>query len=79
MSGVSSIYGSSDLDIKIVGPKQINLEADSDDVQELLDFHNQELTMDELIHMHEQQQNIEEFESLNPVQPEDQIKVGHLR
>ncbi|GFT68605.1 hypothetical protein TNCV_1841951 [Trichonephila clavipes] len=33
---------------------QINLEMDSDDVQELPDFHNQELTMDELTEMLEQ-------------------------
>ncbi|XP_023218164.1 uncharacterized protein LOC111620476 [Centruroides sculpturatus] len=31
--------------------RQINLEVDSDDVQELLDSHNQELTIDELIEM----------------------------
>ncbi|GFV87986.1 hypothetical protein TNCV_3241361 [Trichonephila clavipes] len=43
--------------------KQINLEVDSDDVQELLDTHNQELTMDE--------QDIEELESLEPVLSED--------
>ncbi|GFW72438.1 hypothetical protein TNCV_3796661 [Trichonephila clavipes] len=34
---------------------QINLEVDSDDVQELLEFHNQQLTIDELIEMHEQE------------------------
>ncbi|GFU96017.1 metalloendopeptidase, partial [Trichonephila clavipes] len=34
--------------------RQINLEVDSDDVQELPDSHNQELTMDELIDIHEQ-------------------------
>ncbi|GFX29144.1 hypothetical protein TNCV_3216791 [Trichonephila clavipes] len=44
--------------------KQINLEVNSDDVQELLDFHNQELTIDKLIEMHEQEQDIEEPESL---------------
>ncbi|GFT98131.1 hypothetical protein TNCV_789501 [Trichonephila clavipes] len=49
--------------------KQINLEVDSDDVQEVLDSHNQELTMDELIEMHEQ--HIEELESLDPVKSED--------
>ncbi|GFS72524.1 hypothetical protein TNCV_2116551 [Trichonephila clavipes] len=43
--------------------RQINLEADSDDVQKLLDSHNQELTVDELIEMHELEQDIEEFES----------------
>ncbi|GFX78104.1 transposable element Tcb2 transposase [Trichonephila clavipes] len=40
-------------------PSQINLEVDNDDVQELLDSHNQELTVNELIEMHEQQQGIE--------------------
>ncbi|GFU63694.1 hypothetical protein TNCV_1509732 [Trichonephila clavipes] len=39
--------------------RQINLKVDSDDVQELLDSHNQELTIDELIEMHEQDQDIE--------------------
>ncbi|GFX68094.1 hypothetical protein TNCV_921951 [Trichonephila clavipes] len=33
--------------------RQINLETDTDDVQELLDPHNRELTIDELIEMHE--------------------------
>ncbi|GFU17115.1 hypothetical protein TNCV_1853731 [Trichonephila clavipes] len=32
--------------------KQINLEVDINDVQKLLDFHNRELTMDELIEIH---------------------------
>ncbi|GFW75180.1 DUF4817 domain-containing protein [Trichonephila clavipes] len=50
---------------------QTNLEVVSDDVQELLDTHNQELTMDELIEMHEQEQDIEELESLDPVQSEE--------
>ncbi|GFW37924.1 hypothetical protein TNCV_4631251 [Trichonephila clavipes] len=42
---------------------QINLEVDSDDAQELLDSHNQELTIDELIEIHEQEQDVE---SLGP-------------
>ncbi|GFU85117.1 uncharacterized protein TNCV_1553801 [Trichonephila clavipes] len=37
---------------------QIYLEVDSDDVQELLDTHNQELTMDELIEISEQERDI---------------------
>ncbi|GFW13193.1 hypothetical protein TNCV_4120941 [Trichonephila clavipes] len=41
----------------------VPLKVDSDDVQELLDSHSQELTMDELIEMHEQ--DIEELESLD--------------
>ncbi|GFW75460.1 transposable element Tcb2 transposase [Trichonephila clavipes] len=40
---------------------QINLEVDSDDIQELLDFHNQELIINELIEMHKQEQDIEEL------------------
>lgn len=31
--------------------QQLNLEVDHDDVQELLDSHNQELTIDEIIEM----------------------------
>ncbi|GFX71665.1 hypothetical protein TNCV_2696531 [Trichonephila clavipes] len=49
--------------------RKINLEVDSDDVQELLDSHNQELTMDELIEMHEQ--DFEKLESSKPLQSED--------
>ncbi|GFU96018.1 hypothetical protein TNCV_4218681, partial [Trichonephila clavipes] len=52
--------------------------VDSDDVQELPDSHNQELTMDELIDMHEQEQGIEEPESSDPVQSEDRMMVGNL-
>ncbi|GFW79348.1 uncharacterized protein TNCV_2477551 [Trichonephila clavipes] len=43
--------------------KQINLEVDSDDIQELPDSYNKELTMDELTEMHEQ--DIEELQSLD--------------
>ncbi|GFW41918.1 hypothetical protein TNCV_6271 [Trichonephila clavipes] len=43
--------------------KQINLEMDCDDIQELLDSHNQ-VTIDELLEMHEQEQDIEELECL---------------
>ncbi|GFW79311.1 hypothetical protein TNCV_2477181 [Trichonephila clavipes] len=56
--------------------RQINLEVDSDDVQKLLDAYNQELTMDELIEMHEQEQGIEELQSLDPVQSEDRMRLG---
>ncbi|GFX10070.1 peptidase S1 domain-containing protein [Trichonephila clavipes] len=38
----------------------MNLEVDSDNVQKLLDSHNQELTIDELIELHKQEQDIEE-------------------
>ncbi|GFW13254.1 hypothetical protein TNCV_4121521 [Trichonephila clavipes] len=39
--------------------REINLELDSDKVRELMDFHNQELTVDELTEMQEQEQDIE--------------------
>ncbi|GFT25061.1 hypothetical protein TNCV_179731 [Trichonephila clavipes] len=45
---------------------QINVEVNSDDVQDLLDSHNKELTMDELVEMHEQKQDIEELKSSDP-------------
>ncbi|GFV42479.1 hypothetical protein TNCV_289661 [Trichonephila clavipes] len=50
--------------------KHLNLEVNSDDVQELLNSHNQALAIDELIEMYEQEQDIEEREpeSLEPVQ-----------
>ncbi|GFY15522.1 hypothetical protein TNCV_1573331 [Trichonephila clavipes] len=40
--------------------RQINFEVDNDDVQELLDSHNWKLTVDDLIEIHEQEQDIEE-------------------
>ncbi|GFU66655.1 hypothetical protein TNCV_3111391 [Trichonephila clavipes] len=43
--------------------RQINLEVDCDDGQELLNFHNQELTNDKLIDIHWQEQDIEKLES----------------
>ncbi|GFV06008.1 hypothetical protein TNCV_3142991 [Trichonephila clavipes] len=49
---------------------QLNLEVDRGDIQELLDSHNQELTIDELLEMPQPEQNIEE-ESLYPVLSED--------
>ncbi|GFW82791.1 hypothetical protein TNCV_3493611 [Trichonephila clavipes] len=57
---------------------QINLEVDSDCVQELQDSRNQELTIDELIEMHEQEQDIEELESLDLIQSEDRMMVENL-
>ncbi|GFU50334.1 uncharacterized protein TNCV_301661 [Trichonephila clavipes] len=51
--------------------RQINLEVDSDDVQEQLDSYNQKLITDELIEMHEQDQDIEELDSLDVAQSED--------
>ncbi|GFV32521.1 hypothetical protein TNCV_1055021 [Trichonephila clavipes] len=49
--------------------------SEYDDVQELSDFYNQELTIDELIEM--QEQDIKELESFNPVQSEDKMTVGN--
>ncbi|GFV97613.1 hypothetical protein TNCV_2041211 [Trichonephila clavipes] len=59
--------------------KKINLEVDKDDVQELLDSHNQEMTMNEHIEMHEKEQDIEELESLDPGQSGDIMTVGNLK
>ncbi|GFX22702.1 uncharacterized protein TNCV_2994351 [Trichonephila clavipes] len=58
--------------------RKINLEVDSDDVQELLDSHIQKLTMEDLTELHEQEQDIEELESLDPVQSENRITIGNL-
>ncbi|GFW16859.1 hypothetical protein TNCV_2759871 [Trichonephila clavipes] len=55
--------------------RQINLKVDSDDVQELLDCHNQERTIDELIEMHLQDN---EEVSLDPVQLEDRMTAVNL-
>ncbi|GFX92255.1 tigger transposable element-derived protein 1 [Trichonephila clavipes] len=62
----------------VVLARQINLEMESDDVEELLDSHNQGLTVDELTEMHEQEPSIETLESVDSVKSEDQIKVGNL-
>ncbi|GFX66766.1 tigger transposable element-derived protein 1 [Trichonephila clavipes] len=51
---------------------------DNDDVQELLDSHNQKLTIDVLIEIHELEQNIKELEYLDAVQPEDRMTAGNL-
>ncbi|GFV29757.1 hypothetical protein TNCV_1925821 [Trichonephila clavipes] len=59
--------------------QQINIEVDSDDVQELMDSHNQEVTMDELVEMHEPEQDINELEPhLDSVQIEDRITFRKL-
>ncbi|GFX52445.1 hypothetical protein TNCV_4324621 [Trichonephila clavipes] len=50
--------------------RQINLEVDSNNVQEMLDSHIQELIIDDLIEIHEQEQDIEKLESLAPLQLE---------
>ncbi|GFW48537.1 tigger transposable element-derived protein 1 [Trichonephila clavipes] len=62
---------------EIIFKMQIILEVDSDDVQELLDFHNQELTTNKLIEMHGQ--DIEELESLDPFQSVDRMAVRNLK
>ncbi|GFV99203.1 hypothetical protein TNCV_1511761 [Trichonephila clavipes] len=41
--------------------------VDSDDVQELLDSDIQDLEIDELIEMHEQELDVKDLESLDPV------------
>ncbi|GFT93623.1 hypothetical protein TNCV_677541 [Trichonephila clavipes] len=51
---------------------------DSGEVQELLDSHNQALTVDKLIEMYEKEQNIE-LESVDSVQSENRMTVGILR
>ncbi|PRD20766.1 UNVERIFIED_CONTAM: Borcs5 [Trichonephila clavipes] len=57
-------------EVKVVNlARQINLEVDGDDVQEL--------KMDDLIEMHEQEQDVE-LESSDPVQSEDRMTVGNL-
>ncbi|GFV48947.1 hypothetical protein TNCV_1093471 [Trichonephila clavipes] len=58
--------------------RQINSEVDSDDVQELPDSHNQELTMDELREMHGQEQDIEELVFVDPVQSKDRMTIDNL-
>ncbi|GFV38470.1 hypothetical protein TNCV_4393511 [Trichonephila clavipes] len=55
--------------------RQINLEVDNDDAQKLLDSHKQELTINELLEMHEQQQGIEDS---SRIQSEDRMTVGNL-
>lgn len=52
---------------------------DSDDVQELLDSHNERLTIDELITMHDQEEVIDKLDSLDPVQLDDQMTAENLR
>ncbi|GFV57226.1 hypothetical protein TNCV_346521 [Trichonephila clavipes] len=45
---------------------------------ELLDSHNEELTIDELIKIDEQERDTEELQSLDPIQQEDRKTVGNL-
>ncbi|GFW36573.1 hypothetical protein TNCV_1955731 [Trichonephila clavipes] len=53
--------------------RKINLEVYSNDFQELLDFHNQDLRMDELTERHMIKSKTLKNESLDPVQPEDRM------
>ncbi|PRD37916.1 UNVERIFIED_CONTAM: hypothetical protein NCL1_04686 [Trichonephila clavipes] len=55
--------------------KEINSEENSDDVLELLDSHNQEQAI-ELIEM--QEQDIEELDSVDPLQSEDRMIVRNF-
>ncbi|GFY14671.1 tigger transposable element-derived protein 1 [Trichonephila clavipes] len=57
--------------------RQINSGVDRDDFQELLDSYNQELTIDERIEMHEQERDVQELESEDPVQSANQTLVGN--
>ncbi|GFW57667.1 hypothetical protein TNCV_2925861 [Trichonephila clavipes] len=41
-------------------------------------YHNRELLIDDIIEMHEQEQVIEELESLDLVQSENRMMVGNL-
>lgn len=43
-----------------------------------MDSHNEEVTNDELISMREQEEEIDNHDSLDPVQLEDQMTVGNL-
>ncbi|GFX25863.1 hypothetical protein TNCV_2640071 [Trichonephila clavipes] len=58
--------------------RQINLEVDNDDIQDLVDSHNKELIIDELMEMYKQEPDIKEFESLHPVQSEDRMTVDNM-
>lgn len=58
--------------------KQLNLEVNSDDVQEFLDSHNQKLTNDELIEMREQEEDIEQTDLLDPLERENQMTIANL-
>ncbi|GFU09170.1 tigger transposable element-derived protein 1 [Trichonephila clavipes] len=53
--------------------RQTNFEVDGDEVQGLLNSHDQELTIGELIEM--QEQDIEELESLDLIQSEDRMMI----
>lgn len=55
---------------------QLNLEANSDDIRELLDSHSQELIIDALIAMGEQEHDIEEPYSLGLVNGWNSLHCG---
>lgn len=56
--------------------RQLDLEVNGDDVNELLDSHSQELTIDELIEMREQ--NVTESDTSDPVPPEKHMTIASL-
>ncbi|GFW45912.1 unconventional myosin-XV [Trichonephila clavipes] len=58
--------------IRVVKNRNLHLD------KELLDSQNQESTMDELIELHGQEQDIEKLESLDIVQAKDGMTVGNL-
>ncbi|GFV33465.1 hypothetical protein TNCV_2412231 [Trichonephila clavipes] len=53
------------IEVVVYLAKQINLQVDSDDFQELLICHNQRLTIDEIIEMQKREQNFEEETQFN--------------
>ncbi|GFX27040.1 hypothetical protein TNCV_439461 [Trichonephila clavipes] len=63
-------FGNRLLNQNKMGKAMKEWEVDSDDVQELLDSHNEDMTIDE--------QDIKELESLDPIQSEAQTTDGNL-
>ncbi|GFX86363.1 hypothetical protein TNCV_2562521 [Trichonephila clavipes] len=53
------------------------LKVDSD-ARKLLDFDNLDLTIDELIEMHEQEQDVEQIETLDSFQSENRMTVVYV-
>ncbi|GFV54836.1 hypothetical protein TNCV_3683611 [Trichonephila clavipes] len=78
-SYMTPIYSRSQIIEEILDlARQTYLEVDSDDIQEGLDPHKQELTIDVLLEMHEQKQGMKQAESLDPAQSEHRMTVGNL-
>ncbi|GFV32021.1 hypothetical protein TNCV_1195531 [Trichonephila clavipes] len=57
---------------------EINLEVDSDDVQQMLDSHNHKLTIGELIQMHEQDHDIVKLVFRPKIRLEDRMTFGNF-